>query len=624
MSFVRAVLVSRALRISLLYTVVAVAVERLTDVVLVGVAFLVLSSTVLGGASAGTVVAAVLVVVLAVALLVLFVRLVQEDRRLLRLAWLASGWLNPRLEGRVRFAVWSLVFGFQRFATERERVRRYVVLVAASWACYVAATLVLAAVLVRADAQVSVAAAAAPYAAASPSLGPSLPGPFVAGVAGALAPVLPGGGSGSALFGAVAWLVLVVPVAAVGWVSLLGVLAARRRAPQQAPLLDGYANKLERDEDISGALPSFLSAYFARDRLARVMHDLEVRGQVTLRRTFRGGSNAVTVLASRGDEAFVKKLVPSEHADRLQAQFDWLVARRGQRHLVVALREERGEGHYAIDLEHRPLSVPLHQYVHTHPVASSLARLDEVWQWLTTSVHRVEPPAPHTAERDAYVDVRLVRRVRAAASEHPDLASAVAAARVVVNGVELDGFEDVVARIRAHPTAWAELAAYQASPAVHGDLTVDNILVDMAVGEDGEALVIDPSDDNEVRGPVIDVARLLQSLRYGYEFLTADEEPVPLRHRDDGVPVITYADRRSARYAELDEHVTTHLVPRHLTGVEQRTVLFHVGLFYGRMLTHRVVIDPATALKYLGVALQALNAFIDQYDLPLRDDRESR
>jgi hypothetical protein len=366
--------------------------------------------------------------------------------------------------------------------------------------------------------------------------------------------------------------------------------------------------------DISASLPSFLESYFQQDRLSRVLHRLELAGETTLVRFFKGGSNAVTVLAAHGDDVRVKKIVPPEHAHRLKNQHDWLAQRAAMPQLVTVLGEETGEEHYAIDLEYRRESVPLFDYVHDQPVERAAARLEEVWRWITSDVYRLHPAAVHAAERDAYVEDRFVRRVRAAGAEHEELARALAADRLVVNGVELDGFDVVVARIRSHPRAWDELAFYQTSEAIHGDLTVDNILVDLSRGEHGEALVIDPSDDNEVRGPIIDFARHLQSLRYGYEFLNDDDDPVPLRTTASGLPSISFADRRSARYADLHEHVTTHVMTRHLTAVEQRTVLFHVGLLYGRMLTHRVVINPGNALKYLGTSVLALHAFLEQYD----------
>jgi hypothetical protein len=217
--------------------------------------------------------------------------------------------------------------------------------------------------------------------------------------------------------------------------------------------------------------------------------------------------------------------------------------------------------------------------------------------------------------RDDYVNERFVRRVQAAAESHPALAEAMNGDRIVVNGTELHNFAAIMDRITATEAAWRDLATFRSSAHIHGDLTVDNILVDLSTRR---VLVIDPSDDNQVRGPVIDFARHMQSLLYGYEFLNEDETPVVLG-RVDELPEITYRDARSARYAELADYVQTQVMTRRLTPSEQRSVIFHVGLFYGRMLTHRVAINPGTALKYYAVCIEALNRFLDQYDLPRRD-----
>jgi hypothetical protein len=321
-------------------------------------------------------------------------------------------------------------------------------------------------------------------------------------------------------------------------------------------------------------------------------------------------------LATNGSgELFVKKMVPPEYAHRLKNQHDWLAERADHRQLVTVLREQHAEDHYAIDIEYRPSSVPLFEYVHENPFAEGAAKLAEVWDYMYSRVYQVGRLEQHPELRDDYVTERFVLRVRAAAESHPALAEALKSDRIVVNGVELDNFDRVLHRIQSTEAAWADLATFRPSTHIHGDLTVDNILIDLPTRD---VLVIDPSDDNQVRGPVIDFGRHMQSLLYGYEFLNEDETPVVLGW-SDGSPEITYRDDRSARYAELADYVSTVVMPKHLTVAEQRSVLFHVGLFYGRMLTHRVVINPGTALKYYAVCVQALNRFLDQYEL-LRHD----
>ncbi|MGY1595104.1 lysylphosphatidylglycerol synthase domain-containing protein [Geodermatophilus sp. SYSU D00708] len=618
---VRSYLVAKTLRISFLYTLLAVVLERLSDVVLVSLSFLVLLAVV-GGPVVGVVpLAAVVALAVSVVLIASFVALVRENTVLMRLAWRASGWLNTDLENRARFKLWSVIFGFQRFFRQRRQLVRYGTLALGSWACYVAAAAMVAVTVFPAlSGRESLVATAAPAGVVSPSIGNGAPGGYVEGVQAFVEGSTPLAGVDVLLFAAATWMVTNVPVLLVAVVSLFVNWAKRTSAPlagaELAPA-DGYVNKLGRDQDISGSMTHFLDAYFQRQHLSQVMHRLEVDGNVSLVRFFKGGSNAVTLLATSGDgELFVKKMVPPEYAHRLKNQHDWLAERADHRQLVTVLREQHAEDHYAIDLEYRPSSVPLFEYVHENTHAECVAKIAEVWDYMYDRVYDLGDLEQQPDLRDDYVSERFVMRVRAAAESHAALAEALKGERIVVNGRELDNFDRVLSRIQGTEAAWNDLATFRPSAHIHGDLTVDNILVDLP---SRDVLVIDPSDDNQLRGPVIDFARHMQSLLYGYEFLNDDDDPVVLGERD-GLPEITYRDARSARYDELADFVTTQVMPRHLSVAEQRSVLFHVGLFYGRMLTHRVAINSGTVLKYYGVCIQALNRFLDQYDLPVRDE----
>lgn len=65
---------------------------------------------------------------------------------------------------------------------------------------------------------------------------------------------------------------------------------------------------------------------------------------------------------------------------------------------------------------------------------------------------------------------------------------------------------------------------------------------------------------------------------------------------------------------QLAEHVVSLVMPKYFKVSKQRAVLFHVGLFYGRLLTHRVAINADNVLKFYGTSIKALNQFIEQYD----------
>lgn len=612
---VRSFLIARKLRISFLYTLLAVLLERLIDVILVASAFLGFSLVLKSRTGAALSVAAAAAILLCLALIGLFVLLVRENRVILRAAWRLSSLLNTSLENLVRFKIWSVIFGFQRFFRRSRQLVRYGSLVTASWTCYVAASAMAAlAIFPQLSSTETMVASAAPYAVVSPSIGSGAPARYLAKVEAFVVEIGALDGPQVVTFAAVSWIILNLPTLAIALIALFFInLRPRRPAPSAALSNHVYTNKLGRDEDISQHFPAFLDSYFQGRTLSRVLHKLEVSGNISLVRFFKGGSNAVTVLVMTKDELYVKKLVPLEHAAGLKAQHDWLASRHSLDHLVRVLREDKADEYYALDLQYQPQSVPLFDYVHERPLADGTRMLSRVWSFMYASVYQTRAVGAHCEARDAYVRTRLIDRVLAAAETHEELNQALQSDQIMVNGRMLLNLEAVIEKIQGTPAAWHDLATYRESASIHGDLTVDNILVDMATG-DPVVIDPDPSPGNLVCGPLIDFARQMQSLQFGYESLNQDESPVSLG-TDAGIPQIVFADHRSARYAELADYVTTEIMTKHLSGAEQRSVMFYTGLCFGRMMIHRVVINPDNALKYYAACICALNGFLDQYDL---------
>jgi len=613
---IRTWLLARKLRISLLYTLCVILLERLLDVVLISALFLV--GVLLGPWSSkpmatGLAIASLLISSL---LLIAFLAVVGGNRTAVRAVAFVSSLFNTRIQGRLQFSSWTVIYGFQRLRGQPRLIAAYLGTFLLSWACYFAATatLVIGFSGIAWTAPDVVAATVGPFVPGSSWLWPvSVDG--IDSLVSSSIPQLDALPRGDRLaFDTAAWFVITMPIAVIGavWVFIYSVLPSRTQESAALQLPD-YSNKLDRFASPGRGLPGFLGAYFRGENLVHVLHELEVRGDLTLVRMFKGGSNAVTILSQQHGELTVKKVVPSQHADKLKMQYDWLVRHRHLPRIVQPLAEERGEDYYAISLDYLPTSVPLFDYVHTRSLGESKARLREVWEFMAEHVYptvRDQKPGRGAEVLDSYVRDRLLGRLDVVTQVHEALATARSAPTLTVNGTEYRNFDAVMSEIRANATAWADLAAFRVCDTIHGDLTVDNILVDSATDQ---VIVIDPSDDNQVRGPVLDFARHLQSLGFGYEFLNMDDAPVHVQVLPGGGHAVEYTDVRSAQYAELERYVREEIAPTILSAAEQRSLLFHAGLFYGRMLSHRVVIDPENALKYYGTCVVALNRFIAQY-----------
>lgn len=602
--FVRAYMLARQLRISLLFTVTVVLVDRLLDVVLVSALILIAAP-----ATAGLVRPAILILVAAAVALTVFMLLVRQNGTLMRLVWRGSTLFSPSLERRLRAAVWSVVHGFQQFLHSPRRVMRYLVLFALSWACYLGALVLFLSVVAPAFTDLLLVNVVAPFLAPEVVLVPSSFQTYVNGLvdffaltAATASPVEAHRVAG------LMWLALNVPIAIVGLASLFERGLVVRADPD--PKTDA-ANSLARSADRGHELEAFLDSFFRRDNLAQALHELDVRGEIDLIRFFRGGSRAVTALIRVDGVTMVRKLVPITDQSQLKAQYEWLERYNTVPSIVRVLGARTRDDYYEIDLEFNPMASSGFSYVHTHSLAECHLVLEKVWETLYSRVYSIGEPSSYPDLLDTYIRKHLVARVEAAATQHEDLASALKPALIRIGGIDLLNFGTVLLAIRENPRCMADLGRFRRSPVVHGDLTIDNLLVDA----DDTPLIIDP-DSKDLRGPVVDFGRLFQSLWGGYEFLNSDDSPPAYTRADDTSRAeIAYLDLRSARYKELASWLWEFAAQK-LTEEELRALPFHVGLFYGRMLTHRVLIDPRTALTYYAKCVEFLNVFYRQYQEP--------
>lgn len=605
---IRSAIIAMRLRISFVYTFAVIILERAIDLLFIGCVVILVSFAFSGRAATTLLLAAVGAIVLAGLVITLLVLLVRENKRLLAFIWRVSSWLNVSLSNSFRFKVWSLIFGLQQFIRRKRAIRQYALLAVASWACYILSMIVLAIpILDTPSSSQTFVAATSPYVAVSAPTGPA----YIASYEEVMRPVIVSTASHPRLetYIILSWLVLSLPMFLVGFTALfwLKFKPVRRTKP-----LDNasFSNKLLRRHDLSQEFPAFLDTYFLGHNLSRVLHKIEVAGELSLVKFFKGGSNAITMLALQGNKLFVKKIVPPEYRSRLRNQYLWLRKHQKLRQIVNVLDEQTTDSYYAIDLEYRPDNIPFFEYLHDRPLRSSKRILDEVWAYMFKHVYTgLGPLTEHTKERNEYVKDRLENKLKQAAEASTDLAQIMKFDKVMVNGEVYDSLPIVIKRIKRHKQAWKDLATYRASDAAHGDLTIDNILIDMP---SEKPLLIDPSDDNQIRGPILDFGRHIQSLIAGYEFLCFDDDPVTWTPGD--IPSIHFHDLRSARYMHLYDHVMKEIAPKYLSEAELRSVPFHAGLFYGRVLAHRVVINPENVLKFYGVSVKLLNDFLAQYE----------
>lgn len=533
--------------------------------------------------------------------------IIKQNRHLFHWIYSSSALFRDTIKHSLRFKVWSVIYGLQRCLRPNYLVR-YIGLSLLSWAFYGASLLVLAQhLLPHIGLRDKLLAAVAPYYGVSIPAGPANLGIF-SHVTNTFTAPLHLTADSRLVFNLLAWAVLIIPIAVIG--VILFFIKTRetlwRKAPRRVSA-GSLENKLYRTEDISQEMSRFLENYFSGNTLSHIVHELELHDDFRLLKYFKGGSDAITILARQDGREIVKKIIPPEFKDRLKAQYEWLQSHQVSG-IVRVLGEEEATNYYAINLEYRAGDQMLFDFMHQNPMPSSTKVLDEVWGYLFKHVYG--KPARltlHTKERDAYIKKHIFDCLEKAAKVDTELLRATESAKIVINGRTYDNLYQIMDKIKRHPKAWQDLARYRATKSVHGDVAVDNILV----ATTGCALLIDPAPDgNIMNGPVFDFGKNMQSLYCGYEFLLRDEDPVYLI----GGSTINYRSHSSAQYIELCEYIRTKLAPRYLSRSEQRAIVFHAAALHIRRLKHQVYYNPANVLKFYAVGVKTLNEFLAQYD----------
>jgi hypothetical protein len=347
----------------------------------------------------------------------------------------------------------------------------------------------------------------------------------------------------------------------------------------------------------------FIGNYFSNNPLYIGIHNDLIQERFEIVGYFKGGSDAITLLLKKDNSTFVRKFVALEKQFRLKSQFNWLCQHQSDS-FVRVLGDGASEHYYFYDMEFLANHESFFNLIHRLPVDLSKNVLEQVFMTLEKEVYSTSALREDRDNFFIYLEKCFFTRIATAAKLDMRVLEFLSAENVFINGKSYEGALLLMDRILGDSATVSKLAHITPSKSIHGDLTVDNILL----AKDSTSVLIDPSDDNEFTGLVIDVARMLQSLRFGYEFLTRSKEDLVFEAHSSSVSLV-FTNYRSKEYEDLEDFFTEKLVPRLLHHSEIDNLYFHVAILYFRMINHQLRIAPQLGLKYLAIGTIALNEY---------------
>lgn len=344
----------------------------------------------------------------------------------------------------------------------------------------------------------------------------------------------------------------------------------------------------------------FLAALFSGDDHVVTGFGLRAIEDGVVHKFFQGGSDAVTALVEVDGRLLIRKFAVGEAAEKLKVQANWLAAHRDREiPLVEVVGERQGTQFFRYDM---PLIVPANDFydvIHTSQVARSEDILKDIISRLS---HFHEKTANGFAD-DAAIEAYLKVKVQNNAKLILDFArTALPQARFQINGVDYDLEEW---HCFADHRWLSSQIRDRRSAIIHGDLTIENIVI--APSQPAGWYLIDPNPENLFESPLIDWAKLSQSLHLGYEGLNRGA-PCTLSDASFSLPFT-----RSQTYSHLHSALEKWIVEKF--GIDAlREVCFHELVNYLRLTPYKIRHDPAKGLTFFVGTSILLRRYLDRWE----------
>jgi Lysylphosphatidylglycerol synthase TM region len=346
-----------------------------------------------------------------------------------------------------------------------------------------------------------------------------------------------------------------------------------------------------------GAYEYFLISLFGESNRVATNFGLQAIDDGTVHKLFAGGSDAIAAVVEVNNTLLIRKFAMGEAGVKLKEQHDWIDTHRSTFPSLVQLVREKQLAHgYYYDM---PLVVPssdFYDFIHTNPIDKSQAIMATVLEGVHRFHEHHASPGDHREEIDRYIQEKVVRNVQTILEFARSMFDS--------NTLSINGqTHDLIRWELLTDTEWARRQIrHTGTTRVHGDLTIENIIVDPR-SETGW-YIIDPNPNNGFNSPLIDWSKQMQSVHLGYEGL----------NRNPNCQVegksIQVAFTRSHAYNALHELLQARALQQY-GAAGLREIYFHELVNYLRLTPYKIRQDPRKGICFFACTCILLDRYLD-------------
>lgn len=347
----------------------------------------------------------------------------------------------------------------------------------------------------------------------------------------------------------------------------------------------------------------FLNNYFLSKNREYVANYLKINQDISIIRDYSAGSNATTMLCMDGEKTFFRKYAFGEDGEKLFQQILWIEDNQKFLPLPEILKHEKKELYCYYDMPYNSNSVGLFEYVHSMPVSKGWNMIKNVLGNLENSIYQMNVRSADSATIHEYIESKVMRNLGKIKSAKR-IRQLQQYDEILINGVaykNLGYYEKYLTESYLQKIFCKDVYSI-----IHGDLTIENVICTRDDQGMDSFYIIDPNTGNVHDSSNLDYAKLLQSIHGGYEFLMSTKEVTVNENR------INFLFTRSSAYMELHERLKDYM--RTCLGEERtKSIYFHEIIHWLRLMPYKIEKDGKRALLFYAGMLMVMHDVIEMY-----------
>ena len=348
----------------------------------------------------------------------------------------------------------------------------------------------------------------------------------------------------------------------------------------------------------------FLKLYFdSNDDGAYFRQYLDANNDIAIIEDYSAGSNATTMLCSKGNKTFYRKYAFSDDAKKLNDQIEWIHAHEDKLTLTKITKEYFKDDVCYYDMPYVQGAVTCFNFVHTEPFDVAWERIKLALDDLDKNLHQPTSRKAEPAATKEYIKTKVAKNL-SKIENGTFIAPLLEYDTLVINGKKYHNLKHYKPFLTSKHLL--EVFKNDRFSDIHGDFTIENIIC--IKNKKRGYYIIDPNTGNLHDSPYLDYAKLLQSLHGGYEFLMNTKSVSFSNNRID------FLFTKSSTYYKLYDATIAYLEEKFgKDGV--RSIFYHEIIHWLRLLPYKIEKNGERSVLFYAGLIMVLNDIEKRYPM---------